>query len=149
MNSTMKTLFRSLEVSVLLLPAACNKTLDLGTFNFADLSYVSVSGTLENSGGTATIKAFRVVLDGTTLQDSVLQAPAIRVGIIGTKYGPGDGDHRLSLTVMDQTTAPNVYAAGVITVEDHVSSSESHKLTLAPQTAELGNGGTITYTFRF
>jgi hypothetical protein len=145
----MKTVFRSLAVSLLLLPAACNKTLDLGTFNFADVSYVLVSGTLENNAGTATIKAFRVVLDGTTLQDTVLPVPAIRVTILGTKYGPGDGDHRLSLTVTDQTTTPNVYAVGVITVEDHVSSSESHKVMLAPQTAELANGGTITYTFRF
>jgi hypothetical protein len=37
----------------------------------------------------------------------------------------------------------------VITVEDHVSSSESHTVTLAGRTAELGNGDTITYTIRF
>jgi hypothetical protein len=145
----MKSLLRILAVSALLLPAACKKNLDLGTFNFGDLSYVSVSGTFENSGGTATIKAFRVVLDGMTLQDTVLQAPAIRVEIIGTKYGPGDGDHRLSLTITDQTTTPNTYAAGTISVEYHVSSSESHKLTFAPQTAELASGGAMTYTFRF
>jgi len=145
----MKTLLRFLAVSALLLPASCNKTLDLGTFNFADLSYVSVSGTFENSGGTATIKAFRVVLDGMILQDTILQAPAIRVEIVGTKYGSGSGDHRLSLTITDQTTTPNTYAAGVITVEYRVSSSESHKLTLAAQTAELASGGAMTYTFRF
>ena len=145
----MKTPFRFLAIAVLLLPAACNKTLDLGTFNFADVSYISVSGTLENGGGTTTLKAFRVVLDGTTLQDAVLQSPAIRVVITGTKYGPTGGDHRLSLAIMDQTATPNVYAAGVITVEDHVSSSESHTVTLAPQTAELATGGAMTYTFRF
>lgn len=144
----MKKSLRSLAVFLLLLPAACNKSLDLGTFNFSDVSYVSVSGTLESAGGVATIKEIQIVLDGTSLQDTILPAPAVRLDLFGTKYGSGDGDHRLSLVVADQTTAPNLYTVNGITVTYHVSSSDSRKLTLEPRSAELRNGDAITWTFR-
>jgi hypothetical protein len=144
----MKNVFRSLAVSLLFLPAGCNKTLDFGTFNFSDVSFVSVSGTIESGDGVAAIKEFRLVLDGTTLQDTVLTAPAARLDISGTKYGSGDGDHRLSLVVADQTTTPNLYVVNGITVVYHVSSSDVRKVTLGPQTAQLRTGDSISYAFK-
>lgn len=145
----MKNTLRSLAVSLLLLPAGCKNPLDFGTFNFSDVTYIAVSGTIENSEGVATIKQLLIVLDGTTLRDTSLQAPAVRLDISGTKYGLGEGDHRLSLVVADQTTPPNLYVVSGITVTYHVSSSDSRKVTLGSRTVRLGNGDAIIYTFRF
>jgi hypothetical protein len=148
-EKAMKNILRGLGALLLVVAAAgCHKP-DFGTFNFADSSRLEVSGTFENSDGAETIKEFRVILDGTTMQDTVFSAPATRLTLVGRKYGSGSGDHQLTLLVVDQTATPSFYVTSGMTVISYdAGGAVVQRLALEPRAARLGTGEAISYAFR-
>jgi len=108
---------------------------------------VVISATITNTAMAATITEAQLIVDGGTAS-IVAPSPAASTQTLGTSGQAGSGPHTMAVTITGQTTSPNSYTVSAATVQVFdLNRTLLKTITLPNQTAVLGTGSSISYSF--
>lgn len=108
---------------------------------------VVINATITNTTNAATITQAQLIVDGAT---QVIFAPsaAAATGALSTSGQAGSGPHTMAVAITGQTTSPNNYTVSMVTVQVFdLNRTLLKTITLADQTAMLGTGQSVSYSF--
>jgi hypothetical protein len=130
--------------------AGCQKTFT-GTFDWSGTAHtISITGTLANAEGAATIQSVRLSLDGQEIRTISLSQTTSQIAITGSRLGER-GRHTLAIAVVEQTISPTNYSLSgvrVSLVDAGLGGGTTLAMTtLSDRSERLASGGQISYQF--
>lgn len=107
---------------------------------------VTVTVTVVNTAGLATLQDVQVLMDGTVFIENT-STTALATYTLNATEGLSSGNHTLGVKIVTQSTSPNTYTVTPSIEEFNSSGTLTNTILPTPITSSLATGAQDTFTF--